>query len=1055
MRTMRLAAALFFTFFCLHSVTQGQNFLVDHEWVGGVGSQNWQVNGNWNPAGYPNDTDPNGALAVANFSVSLGGDLNVSLGANVRVAGVILGGTAGAVTSEISSTLGKIRFSSNELLFPAGENADFSFNNRVDGADFLVYQMNVGETGADLRQKGDANGDEVVDAEDLAIWREQYGRGGGISSEGAAFIHSLGVPGSTNIISSPFHSDNQSIEIAGTNDLTFTQDATFTFNGDNTGTGSGASLSVNKNITVTMNGGIVVHDHDPNDDGTDLSLNSSGRTQGTLIINGVISDSDPNDAGFLQVGVAGGARSPLNTVILKGDNTFTGTISMGRTNLVLGSDNALGKFVPVPEDPEDPVDPEDIKYAKLTQGGPANEFGYNIVSDDNDRTIQNPIVLRQYVSFKGSNSLTLAGDITQSNNRGFVNNIESSEQLVISGRIDIWEDDEDIMREFEFDGSGHTLITGMIRDQPDEPDFETGRERRISKSGTGVLTIDVAPGDNEHTGPTVVSMGNLHYANDGSLNVGPGLILAHGGAVGVDTGVAGNSALNDRIDPDSTGGLMLASSEGSANLDFTSSLSSAAGMTVAAPETGIVFTGTITPANSTYGLGGGTGTLTLPNATLSGGNAVEIRNGGTVELLGDNTYTGATEIRSKYTASHEQQAEADSSNGNDAVGTFFDTVVSPTLVVDHLADGGNSSSIGASGSAAGNLLIHASTLKYVGTGDSTNRLFTIGTGGATIDSSGTGAVVFDNPGALGRRDITSAIGTLDDQIRNPHEVYELQNVGGGDIRDIIVGMEIHDPDPHTTPYETGFNCGGPDGMSYGPIGGGAGENCISLYEDEDGFLGHDSEFDPNTAKALVVKVTGLSDDGKTLGFDSAVHSVVLKEDTTITFGAVPRTLTLAGDNTDDNEIESIISDSVADSVVSIAKAGPGKWILSGSNTYTGETIVEDGILSITSAFLDPNSDVTVQDDGVLDLDFVGTNVIDDLFFSVEDNATEQPEGLWGAIGNGAATFTSSFFTGSGLLNVGGVSLTEITTAVPEPSSFMLVAMAYMGLVGCRRRSRAS
>jgi fibronectin-binding autotransporter adhesin len=45
-------------------------------------------------------------------------------------------------------------------------------------------------------------------------------------------------------------------------------------------------------------------------------------------------------------------------------------------------------------------------------------------------------------------------------------------------------------------------------------------------------------------------------------------------------------------------------------------------------------------------------------------------------------------------------------------------------------------------------VIQGSTLRYTGAGASTDRLFTVGTGGATIEASGTGAVAFTNTGDL-------------------------------------------------------------------------------------------------------------------------------------------------------------------------------------------------------------------------------------------------------------------------------------------------------------------
>jgi hypothetical protein len=71
-----------------------------------------------------------------------------------------------------------------------------------------------------------------------------------------------------------------------------------------------------------------------------------------------------------------------------------------------------------------------------------------------------------------------------------------------------------------------------------------------------------------------------------------------------------------------------------------------------------------------------------------------------------------------------------------------------TLSVSSLANGGVASNIGQSSNAASNLVINNAALKYTGAATSTDRLFTLGDSGATVDASGTGALVFTNTGAL-------------------------------------------------------------------------------------------------------------------------------------------------------------------------------------------------------------------------------------------------------------------------------------------------------------------
>jgi len=849
-----------------------------------TGNQVWQQPANWTPAGFPDDP-----LHSANLSRPLGANLNVSVGAGVTVAGVTLGGTSTAVTTEISaSPTGLLTFRNDEEPETPTANADFNGDSFVDGSDFLIWQRGLGAAGQENNQQGDADASTVVDGADLQVWRDQFGLGAETFNVGSAFIESVGVAGSTNVISAGIHSNDEQIEIAGSTNLTINGD--FTYIGDSAGTPAGQSDAalrvVRHGLTVTLNGGVAVADSDM-DEGNDLRFNDIARSQGTLVINGVISGE-----GDLAIGPqSNAARFPLSTVILNGNNTFEGSIDAGRGNLVLGHDNALG-FNP------NGAGTEDDERAVYRQAGPANQFGYNIISTDDARTIHNEMIIAQWQTFRGEHSLNWAGEISQTNNRGVVNLLPAGKTLTFSGRVNIFEEGEATERDFEFDGTGVTRVTGSIRDLPDDA-MNPPDDHSIRKTGTGVLIIDVAAGNNSHNSFDIVDMGNLHYADNDSLNVGGGLVLARGGAVGVDTGVSGNATFIAKIDPASRGGLMLAPSDAAANLDFTTTLANAANMTVAAPETGLTFTGSITPASNKYQLGGGTGTLTLPSAQLTGARSLEVRNGGTVQLLGDNTYTGLTAILTKYTSTHEAQAAADSNDPDLSVGSTYYKEVAPTLVVDKLANGGLASSIGSASSDAANLLIQGSTLKYVGAGDTTNRLFTIGTGGATIDSSGTGAVVFSNGGALGRDDAEDKIGSIDDFTGSPNELYNVS-----DTSDIIVGMTVTDPDP-----------------------GGTGPPPV-----------------PTPIIPAGTTVTGISDDGRTIGL-SANYGFYLKANTRLVFGTVPRTLTLGGSNAGANTLASLISNSTKGGGVGVTKTGPGTWILSGANTYTGATTVQQGTLN--------------------------------------------------------------------------------------------------------------
>jgi autotransporter-associated beta strand protein len=84
---------------------------------------------------------------------------------------------------------------------------------------------------------------------------------------------------------------------------------------------------------------------------------------------------------------------------------------------------------------------------------------------------------------------------------------------------------------------------------------------------------------------------------------------------------------------------------------------------------------------------------------------------------------------------------------------------------------------------------------------------------------------------------------------------------------------------------------------------------------------------------------------------------------------VSRTLTLGGTNTDLNTIQGVIVDNTATTgLVGLIKADAGTWVLSGANTYSGATTINNGILVFrnTSA-RSANTAVTVGAAGIVGL----------------------------------------------------------------------------------------
>jgi autotransporter-associated beta strand protein len=98
----------------------------------------------------------------------------------------------------------------------------------------------------------------------------------------------------------------------------------------------------------------------------------------------------------------------------------------------------------------------------------------------------------------------------------------------------------------------------------------------------------------------------------------------------------------------------------------------------------------------------------------------------------------------------------------------------------------------------------------------------------------------------------------------------------------------------------------------------------------------------------------------------------------------------------------------------ITKSGPGTLVLTAVNGYTGHTTVQAGTLRITNRFFADSANVLLATGGTLDLQFSGSP---DTIRSLLIDNVPQVIGLWGAIGNSAATYHTSLITGSGVLQV--------------------------------------
>ena len=159
-------------------------------------------------------------------------------------------------------------------------------------------------------------------------------------------------------------------------------------------------------------------------------------------------------------------------------------------------------------------------------------------------------------------------------------------------------------------------------------------------------------------------------------------------------------------------------------------------------------------ANAALGTGGvtigGAATLRAGANALSVGNSITIGNAAvaTVDTAGrDLTLSGAFSSTDASGSVVKQGIGVLTLTGSNTY-QGRTTISGGVLSAPALGNGGASSSIGQSSGAAANLVINGGTLRYTGANASSDRLFTIGTAGATIEASGTGELVYTNPEAL-------------------------------------------------------------------------------------------------------------------------------------------------------------------------------------------------------------------------------------------------------------------------------------------------------------------
>ena len=545
-----------------------------------------------------------------------------------------------------------------------------------------------------------------------------------------ASILSQGVAGSVNRISAPLIL-GKATDVSGssTRDFAITGTlgqvgAAITFTNLMSG---GPSLTIGSGSTSK----IQLYDSLVPATGRNLIINnissSSGTTQST-VINALWDRGASN--GTIQLG---NSQNPGMTYSMLLSQTSPANVQINRQKFILAVDNALGLG----------------EVAANNSNG--TTWGGTIQSNDDARVLGNASFrISNLVSFTGSNSLTITGTFYQSNSRGFGNALPAGKQLNLNGTVAT--DNSATGRTMIVEGSGKTVMNGRVINST----LTDSVQGTIAKRGTGRLEVN--SGSSTLSG-TWSSQGGLIVF--GTSNAWGTAVIQTGSSGGVSyapgTADAGWATFASKLTGSGTnfGYLALPAADSAANLDFSGTASGQLGN---APSLSVVgdgdmtYTGVVTPGSAGYNWGGLSGVLTLPANASVGSNTVKVTNGGTVVVAGSQSYSGATTV---------QGVVMTTSQNGIASGTGSYTVAATipfpsTLSVGSVANAGSASTLGSSPSAAANLVLDRATLRHTGaSSSSTDRLFTIGVNGATLESTGAGAVTY---GSGGGANVTAGTG---------------------------------------------------------------------------------------------------------------------------------------------------------------------------------------------------------------------------------------------------------------------------------------------------------
>ena len=542
----------------------------------------------------------------------------------------------------------------------------------------------------------------------------------------------------------------------------------------------------------------------------------------------------------------------------------------------------------------------------------------------------------------------------------------------------------------------------------------TGAANSLVVSGTGLVVINSS---SNYKGATTVNAG-ASFRYDGVLDsagIGGGvgvrdITVGPGGNIARTGGSVNNAFLNRLVENNNDITIYMGNASCANNLDFSSSTganlpNASIAFYDSAGTPSFQYTGTITPANNTYRLGG-TKASAANNTSLSNVNALTgarsvVITGGNVRILNSNDFTGTITINAgNFNISGNVNASNATVNGNGSIGGGMyagDIITNGTMIhsssstqtLSGLITGTGSVSRGSPGTAApsgstatpidaGTLIITNPNNTYSGsTAASTGAISfnSIANVGGGASSLGAPTTIANGTIAVGGAFLTFRTSVPIITPRSGSLIY----TGNGHTSDRVIdlagtsgGATINSSGGGALELASNMTATGVGSKTLTLTGSNSNNNRIG------GAIVNNSTSGSTTLsksfETAANTVTLSSVDGISTGATITGTGIVASPATTITaINTATKIVTLSANTnaTANNSIVGLYTITGVQNRTSLIKEGTGKWVLGGTNTFTGSTTVSGGTLMLDYSTNDnsklSNTAVLTMAGGTLDL----------------------------------------------------------------------------------------